>query len=249
MRHKEPSVRSYAVTHPTGEVRLPTQAGWDQVLYSKSGLFVASSSSESWTVPPHRALCVTDGTTIRARTRRPTAMRCLYFRHELKALRSGNRVVSTNTFTRELLLHVVKQCPISLATPSNEALIQVVLDQIAAAPTAPLHLPFPADSRAQALATVLTNNPTITLGDAIATVAASRRTLERIFRSETAMTLAGWQRRSRILFSLDLLSQEKSMTEIALASGYATSSSYIAAFRSELNSTPKKILNENTPSS
>lgn len=241
-REREPMVRGYAVTHPAGEVQLPTQPGWDQVLYAVSGLFVARTPTETWTVPPHRALCVPDGTNVAASTSRPTALRCLYFRHELKALRFDGRVVSTSPLTRHLLLDVVDRCPLWVDDDSEKALVRVVIDQLAASPTAPLHLPHPTDSRCRELAVALEADPTLTLDQAMSSLPVSRRTLERRFNAETGMTLAGWHRRSRILSSLELLGEDRPMTEVALASGYATSSSFVAAFRSELGMTPRRLV-------
>lgn len=237
-----PQVRSYAITHPAGEVQLPTQAGWDQILYAKAGLFTARAANEYWTVPPHRALCINDGTTIVASTTRPTVMRCLYLRTELEALRFENRVVSTDPLMRHLLLHVVDECPLLLDDEGEQALIRVVIDQLEQAPTAPLHLPYPTDERCRGLAEAIVADPLLTLIDAIAALPASRRTLERLFRAETGMTLGGWQRRSRVLASLELLSADRPMTDVATACGYATSSSFIAAFRSELGTTPRTLL-------
>ena len=244
MRHTGPLVRSYAITHPEGDVRLPTQPGWDQILYAKSGLFTARAANESWTVPPHRALCVLDGTTIFVSNRRPTVLRCLYLQRELGALRFENRVVSTEPLTRHLLLHIVDRCPLGLIDESERALIRVLIDQLEAAVAAPLHLPYPKDERCGALANVLQNDPAITLTEAIARVPASRRTLERLFRAETGMTLAGWQRRTRILASLQLLAEDQPMVDVAIACGYATPSSFAAAFRSELGTTPRALLKQ-----
>lgn len=242
MRQAEPRVRGSSITHPAGEVALPTQSGWDQILYAKRGVFTALAADRSWTVPPHRALCINDGTTVVVSTRRPTAMRCLYVRTEVEVLRFANRVVSTDPLLRHLLLHVVDHCPLFLGDESEVALIRVLTDQLADAPTAPLHLPYPVDERCRSLADALTGDPTATLDDAITGVPASRRTLERLFRSETGMTLGGWQRRSRVLASLELLSAGTPVTEVAPASGYATASSFIAAFRSELGTTPRALL-------
>jgi len=242
IRHDTSQVRSYAITHPAGTVQLPTQSGWDQILYAKAGLFTARAANESWTVPPHRALCINDGTPIVASTTRPTMMRCLYMRTELNALGFENRVVSTDPLTRHLLLHVVDRCPLLLNDEGESALIRVVIDQLADAPTAPLHLPYPTDERCRALAEAVADDPTLSLTQAIEKVPASRRTLERLFRSETGMTLGGWQRRSRVLASLELLSVKRPITEVAIACGYATSSSFIAAFRSELGTAPRSLL-------
>lgn len=244
MRHKEPEplVRSYAITHPVGDVHLPTQPGWDQVIYAASGLFVAKTETESWTVPPHRAFSVGDDTRVRVVTRRPTVMRCLYLRSEVFTARLDTRVVSTSPLLRELLIHIVERCPLKVDNRAERSLVDVVIERILAAPTTPLHLPMPTDDRCRQLAEILQTAPIATLIEAISAVPASRRTLERRFRAETGLSLGGWHRRSRILASIELLAASGSITEVAVACGYSSSSSFVAAFRSELGATPRKFL-------
>ncbi len=242
MRHNDPIVRGYAVTHPIGEVQLPTQPGWDQIIYAKSGLLIARTDTESWTVPPHRAICVADGTRIRLKTRRRTAVRCLYLRSHLGATASPIRVVSITPFTRELLLHTVDACPLGLVSPVDAALVTLLVDQIAAQPSAPLQLPLPGDDRARQMAEIVLADPAITIDAAVSGVGASRRTLERLFRSETQMTLAGWQRRARVLAAIELMADTLSVTRTAALVGYATPSSFVAAFKSELGFPPRAFM-------
>jgi AraC-like DNA-binding protein len=64
---------------------------------------------------------------------------------------------------------------------------------------------------------------------------ASKRTLERLFLRETAMTLGRWRRRLRLVEALRLLAQGHAVTRVALGVGYQSPPSvFIAAFRREL---------------
>lgn len=243
MRHDEPEVRGYAVTHPVGEVRLPTQPGWDQVIYAKSGLFVARTDRENWTVPQHRALCVADGTRVRLETKRPAVIRCLYLRTNIGALTAPIRAIDLSSLTRELLLHAVDLCPLDLTTATESALVTLLIDRLASHQTAELQLPVPIDGRAERLAQVIVADPACTLTDAVDLVAGSKRTLERLFRSQTGMTLAGWQRRARVLASIEMMANDRPVTVVASEVGYATPSSFVAAFRSELGQSPRAFMN------
>ncbi len=242
MRHEGPLVRSYAVTHPVGLVHLPTRAGWDQVVYARAGLFLARTDRQRWTVPPHRALCIGDGTRVRIETPRPVSIRCLYLRVELGALDGSVRVVDLAPLARELLLHAVSACPLDLDTPAESALITLLIDRLSSPETAELQLPLPVDPRARQLARLVLEDPTRPLVAAVDRVAASRRTLERLFRAETQMTLAGWQRRARVLAATEMMAAGDSVTAAALAVGYATPSSFVVAFRSELGVSPRAFI-------
>lgn len=189
VRHLDPVVRGYAVTHPAGEVLLPAQPGWDQIIYAKSGVLVVRAEREAWTVPPHRALCVGNGTPVRLKTRKPVAVRCLYLRTEIGALAASTRVINVTTLTRELLLLAIARCPFSSEAVAGSALLALLFEQLAAHPTAALQLPIPADSRAADLAEIILAEPARTLEQAIDGVSASRRSLERSFAGQVGMTL------------------------------------------------------------
>jgi AraC-like DNA-binding protein len=55
--------------------------------------------------------------------------------------------------------------------------------------------------------------------------------LERLFIDETGLSLAAWRRQSRMLASLSLLAECKSMSEIAHAVGYDSPAAFSTAFK------------------
>lgn len=240
-RHRPSRVRSYSITHPPGLVSLPTEPGWDQVVFAHTGHFNASSVTEAWTIPAHRALCVPDGTRLRIETSRQVAIRCLYIDTDLHVLGPGLRVVGIGALTRELLRHAVDTAPMNLTAPADAALVTLLAVQLAEEPRAPLHLPLPVDPGALAVATAIMANPAGGLDGHLDDAGASRRTIERRFRTETAMSLGQWRRRARILAAVALLADGDTVTRVALSVGYATPSSFVAAFRSELHTPPREF--------
>jgi AraC-like DNA-binding protein len=235
-------VRGYAVTHPPGRVELPTESGWDQLLYTASGTMTVSAVSARWTVPPHRALSIPDGAPATIGNRFPVAVRTLYVDAALHAFPPGVRALEISGFPRELLLHIVRRCPLDVADGHAAALLAVLVEQLRALPEAPLRLPWPADARAVAAASRLTEGGAADLDEVARVVGASRRTLERAFRRETGLTLGAWRRRARILGSLHQLAAGTSVTATGLEAGYTTPSAYVAAFHRELGRTPRQFL-------
>ena len=69
---------------------------------------------------------------------------------------------------------------------------------------------------------------------------ASERTLARLFRSETGMTFAAWRQQLRLIRALELLAEGTAVTEVALAVGFDSPSSFIAMFRRSLGTTPSR---------
>ncbi len=241
-RHSRSTVRSYSITHPPGRVLLPTQPGWDCIVYAHRGLFTAITESWAWTVPAHRALCVPDGIRLRIDTARRVAIRCLYVDERLGLLANDVRVVNLAPLTRELISHAVRLAPMNLDTRANEATITLLGERLAAEPDSQLHLPLPADSVARQIATAIMSDPAVDLGVLLRDANANRRTIERRFRSETRMSLGQWRRRARIMAAVAMLAQGDSITLVAVTVGYSSSSSFVAAFRSELGAPPRVFM-------
>ncbi len=80
-----------------------------------------------------------------------------------------------------------------------------------------------------------------TLDDLSHRYGAGRRTLERLFSRETGLSFGLWRQKARMLDSLRLLAEGKSVTEAALEEGYASVSAFIAAFRQTFGCTPRRF--------
>ncbi len=246
-RQHSSEVRSYSITHPPGRVLLPTQPGWDYIVFAHRGLFTAITESWAWTIPAHRALCVPDGTRLRIDTPRRASIRCLYVDERLAILGKDVRVVNLSPLTRELLAHAVTSAPMNLDTGANDAMITLLGERLAAEPDAQLHLPLPADPVAKQVAMAIMSDPALHLDGLVRDANANRRTIERRFAAETRMSLGQWRRRARILAALTMLAQGDSVTLVAVTVGYSSSSSFVAAFRSELGSPPREFMRATSP--
>jgi AraC-like DNA-binding protein len=237
-------VRGYSVTHPPGKVTLPTEPGWSQLLYTASGAMTVSIINGSFMVPPNRALWLPDNMRATVANRAPVAVRSLYFASSLGALPDTARAMTVPRFCRELLLHVVRYCPLDLSNAVHGALLTVLLDELDRLPDAGMWLPSPNDPRAIKFLAAARTDPGASTAQLAASVATGRRTLERIFFTETHFSLGAWRRRVHILDSLELLAAGTSVTRTATAAGYTTPSAYDAAFRRELGISPREFLRD-----
>ncbi|WP_327002317.1 helix-turn-helix domain-containing protein [Dactylosporangium sp. NBC_01737] len=124
--------------------------------------------------------------------------------------------------------------------PAWSQLVYAVHGVLTVLPDAPLQLPTPRDPRAVAVAAALHGDPgdTSSVTALARRVGASRRSLERVFRAETGMTVRQWRRRLRMLVALRPLATGMTATAVAARVGYATPSAFGAAFRAELGATP-----------
>jgi AraC-like DNA-binding protein len=121
-------------------------------------------------------------------------------------------------------------------------LMQLLIDEVAAAPVLPLSLPLPRNERLAARCQHFLECPT--LRDSIDSwskdLALSRRSFTRLFREETGLSFALWQRHACIISALPRLADGEPVTTIALDLGYSSSNAFSTMFREILGFPPSK---------
>lgn len=175
-------------------------------------------------------------------------MRTLFFAPPLTRFEDRQcRVVEVSPLLRELILRTVERAGLDSRTTPDSWMIglleQEVTDASTAAGDSPLALPMPADERALALARDFLERPTAaeTIDELARTHGLARRTLERRFREETGMSFGMWRQKARLLDSIRLLAEGKSVTDAALECGYSSVSAFIAAFKGTFGYTPGRL--------
>ena len=169
------------------------------------------------------------------------SMRTLYLRPRLAAsLPRECCVLNVPALLRELILHACACGSLGRRISWQSHVIDVILDQLRAIRVAPLQLPLPQDLRARRVADALLANPSDArpLARIARASGASQRTIERLFAEETGITVGKWRQQLRLMEGMRLLGGGAKVTRAALDAGYSTPSSFIAAFRRTLGSTP-----------
>jgi hypothetical protein len=221
-------VRTFGVTFSSGgfqRIAPPTAPGWDQLIYATRGMMTVHADDSRWAVPPHRAVWIPANMRCRIEMNGEVALRMLY-------LRTGRRkracaVVNVTPLMRELIVRAVNLGALDSTIPAQKHLYSVIRDELQTLRDMPLQLPQPKDERALRFA-------------AQGGGGASRRTLERLFQSETGMSLGQWLRRRKLLRALGMLAAHHSVKQVALELGYANPGAFIAMFRRELGETPAR---------
>jgi transcriptional regulator GlxA family with amidase domain len=154
-------------------------------------------------------------------------------------------VFMASNLAREVLLALTDPRSHEDASPgyrgsARARLVRVLVDELHEAPEQPLQLPDPRDDRLRGIAQRLYENPAdnSALDEHGRAVGASTRTLSRLFRSELGMTLYEWRTLLRVQHALVLLADGKDITRTAYACGWASPSSFIAAFTEIMGTSP-----------
>jgi len=234
-------VRTLAVGYASGTVLEHHSHDWAQLVYASGGVMSVHTAEGAWVVPSHRAVWIPAGIGHSIAMSGQVSMRTLYIVPELVATlprRCG--VVAVSPLLRELILHSVAQGPLRSDVPEHRRLVEFLLDHLRVLPAVALELPMPRDARALRVAMRLRDDPGCTVPvDTLAREAgASRRTLERMFQSETGMPFGRWRQQARLLHALRLLARGEPVTSTALEVGYESPSAFIAAFAAVLGTTP-----------
>jgi AraC-like DNA-binding protein len=242
------AIRSLATNYASGYRIEPHQHPWHQFLYAVSGAMTVFTRHASWMIPTGRAVFIPARWEHAIRMWGTVEMRTLYLCPALTGFENGEcRVVEVAPLLRELILRAVERMGLDSRAAHDGRMIGLLEDEIrtaiSEAADSPLALPMPNDERALALAHHVSENPLIddNIDELAKRHAIARRTLERRFREETGMSFGMWRQKARLLDSIRVLADGRSVTDAALDCGYSSVSAFIAAFKSTFGYTPGRL--------
>ena len=246
-RHPDSTVwvRSFGVTFRSGQPAPPNlhdTVNWHQLIYATRGVMTVYTDDGAWVVPPHRAVWIPAGFRYRLEMSGEVALRMLYLLKRNRRLARFCSVVNVTPLLRELIVRTNLVGALDSGIPEQKRLIGVICDELKMLTSVPLQLPLPQDRRAAQFAALAASEISgeLSVTEMLRRSGVSRRTLERIFRAETAMSLGQWLRRQKLLHALRRLAAGESVKSIALELGYNGASAFVAMFRRELGQTPKR---------
>jgi AraC-like DNA-binding protein len=240
-------VRTFGVTFTEGFVSKPHRHDWDQFTYATHGVLTVKTEKGTWVIPPHRAVWVPAGIEHVEVMSGPVAARSLFLVAGLaKFLPRECTAVNVSPLLRELILATIHVGVLDGGIPAQSRMAAIILDQFEALAEAPLQLKTPSDPRAVRIAALLEKSPASAqpLKTLARQAGASKRTIERLFKADTGVSFQQWRQRLRVIHALRLLASGDSVTSVALDVGYASTSAFIAMFKRELGTTPRRIWKE-----
>ena len=213
-----------------------------QLMYSQKGVIHVSTPTGSWILPPTKSIWISGGIPHALVVKRPVELTILWVDRDAPGAPhwTGCNVVSVSPLIRELLSVCSQQPWDYLPASRSSHLAQVLLEQLEVHEQAPLELPELSDPRAQRVAAMLRADPADRrpLAELASAAGASRRTIERLFATETRMSFGRWRLRHRMITALEKLANGDSVSSVADAVGYESPSSFIAAFKDSFGTTP-----------
>ncbi len=128
------------------------------------------------------------------------------------------------------------------ANDHNNALHDLLRHELVAARDVPLSIAMPQDYRILRLTEAALDNPGVveSVDSWLAEAPASRKTIERLFVTETGMPPSRWLRHVRILHAISKLAAGEKVSSVAYDMGYASSSAFSYMFRRNLGHSPSR---------
>jgi AraC-like DNA-binding protein len=238
--------RILAKTHFAGSTLLAHQHSTGQMLFAIQGVMLVETAKGHWTVPPQRALWIPPHETHAIEMLTETHMRTVYFRPDF--------IAGCNAFTQHSKVHVVvasamiKELVLGLfetvrSDDMRDLMAKLLLHALVETAYLPTYLPMPTDEKLKntLLTLIAKNDWQQSLDELSARSHMSTRTFTRRFTLEVGMSFRDWRQRARLVKSLDLLALNQSIKSIAHMMGFASASSYCAAFRDLLGCIPSKF--------
>lgn len=215
-----------------------------QILHATSGIMRVETADTVWILPPARALWLPPQWPHGVAMRSHVEMRTVYIAPALcEGLPAHPVLVEISGLLRELILALVEEPAAYDENGRGGIVARLMLTELARLPERRLAVPMPRDVRALRVAKALLDDSSIghDLDRWAGAAGASRRTLARIFRSETGLGFAEWRARLRAIDGLAKLSDGASVADTAASVGYASPSAFSAMLRRTLGGPPRRL--------
>jgi AraC-like DNA-binding protein len=205
-----------------------------QLLFAEWGTMLLQTSSGAWMVPPHQGVWIPAGITHSITMLSRVATRSVYLETNAAQGMAGHcQVVGISPLLRQLLIEAVDLPPAYDRHGRAGKIMSLLIDEIVAAPVLPLSLPLPNDPKLAQRCQQFLERPTAqdTLDLWSGELGMSRRTFTRLFKRETGLTFAAWQRRACMLSALPRLLGGERVTTIAYDLGYSGPAGFTVMFK------------------
>lgn len=204
-----------------------------QVLYACSGVMSVVTPAMSFVIPPQRAVWLPAGVPHEVSCRGSVSLRTLYIDPALDPEPSHCRVVDVTDFLRALILKVVSFGQDYDVDGREGRIVELMLEEIAALPSAAYHATMPADPRLRRVCQAILDDPSDArdVDDWAGVAGMGRRTFTRAFKRETGMGLGVWRQQVRLMEALSLIGSGRPVTTVAYDVGYQSPSAFTAMFR------------------
>lgn len=234
---------------PRGKV-IGHKHDWDQLIYAVSGLLEVNSIKGDHLIPSGQAIWIPANQLHSIATINGAKLRSVHLQKGLiNQLDKDITVLKVNSLTRELISKAshfpFSETINSSFTKQQTRLLNVLVDEITQLEQVPLCLPLSNDPL---LLPILIwqqkapdSNKTLQMWSQ--ELGASTKTIARRFDSKLGINFTKWREQLRLHKAIQWLSENRSVTDVALSLGYDSLPAFIQMFKRQTGTTPGKFVN------
>jgi len=249
MRHKlsrsdEPylAIRSLSIDYEAGGLEDMHAHPWPQFLYAQTGAIRAAIEGRYWTLPTRRGLWIPAHTPHRLSLSARLQLRTLYMRPRPEDPPQGACVVPVSGLLHAAILRVCAQGVLDERVDMDRCLATIIRGDITFRDPGGFVLLQPTDTRARRLAETFFEPECVgvPLNVLCARAGLSRRTAERVFQDECALSPARWRRLAALSQGLVSIAGGSTIDQAAMATGYQSRSAFSEAFSQAFGFPPRE---------
>jgi len=218
-----------------------------QMLLVQRGALSCEVEGGLWIVPPRSAVWIPGGALHAIRATGALEGYNAFVDPEVSVrLPEACCAVSVTPLLRELLTRAAHLPYLYKEGGANARLVDVLLDELAAAQVEDLHLPMPTHPRLRRIVDEMMASPADrgTLGIWAQRAGMSQRTLERQINRETGMSFGRWRQQLSVVLAVKWLAAGISIQQVAGDLGYESVPSFVTMFRKALGTSPGRYMTE-----
>jgi AraC-like DNA-binding protein len=213
-----------------------------QLILALKGGVTCQVPGTLWMVPPNCAVWIPDQTPHSVRATANARMCYVFIEVGRARLPAKCCTLGISALARELILDMVDAPSQYTADSPAQRKAIVLLEELAQAPVEHLHLPISEEPRMRRIAAALSDNPADrrTLAQWGQLVAMSERSLARLVRQETGLTLGRWRQQLHLIVALRQLAAGQRVQRVADDLGYESVTAFITMFKKSLGKPPAR---------
>jgi len=216
-----------------------------QLLYGAVGTLMVWTEHGAWVVPPAQCVWIPVGVKHSVRMIGPVTTSSIFIEPAAIAdMPASCSVLAISPLMRALMLSAV-DAPLEYDIEGRDGMIMaLLLQELRRLPILPLSLPFPTERELARRCRRFVKDPTPheTIDDWAENMGLSRRSFTRLFKRETGMSFAAWQRQACLFSALPRLVAREPITRVALDLGYESPAAFTTMFRKTLGVPPSEYV-------
>ncbi|MGR5435918.1 AraC family transcriptional regulator [Vibrio owensii] len=214
-----------------------------QLLYAPQGCMTFALDNSICTLPPTKAVWIPPHTSHRAVMTNVVAYRSLYFDCSKYSCPKNIVMIEVNDLLKALI-DKMALWEWDIEETKTQATSTLFWEEFYQAKQFEFSLPLPSDRRLTGFRKAMTKSDFIApeLNQLSQTVGASSKTITRLFKAETGMSYQDWRQQWRLLKAIELLCEERQVSDVAHCLEFSSDSAFIAFFKKQTGQTPLSFM-------